>query len=77
MKLGMLLLSVLIGGCVFKAPLPDCPVPPSPALPELLAGEPLESAANMRVLMERDDCMRLYIQGLEGAVECLKKIGER
>ena len=75
MKLAMLLLIVSIAGCAFKAPLPDCPVPPSPELPELISGEPLESAANMRVLMERDDCMRLYIQGLEGAIECFRKSG--
>ena len=75
MKLAMLLLIVSIAGCAFKAPLPDCPAPPSPKLPELVSGQPLESASNMRILMERDDCMRLYIQGLEDTIECFKNTG--
>lgn len=69
----MLLLSVLIAGCGIKpAPVPDCPAPARPELPALINDEPLESPVNMRILMERDDCMRLYIQGLEDTLECLK-----
>lgn len=72
----MLLLSVLIAGCGIRtAPLPDCPVPARPELPALISGEPLESMVNIRILMERDDCMRLYIRGLEDALECYKKTG--
>lgn len=71
----MLLLTALIAGCGIKAaPLPDCPAPARPQLPALISGEPLESQANMRILMERDDCMRLYIQGLEDTLECLKGV---
>lgn len=72
----LLLLSVLTGGCGFRqAAMPDCPKPPEPVLPELDASLPLDSPINVRKLMERDDCMRLYIQGLEDALECCKRIG--
>lgn len=70
----MLLLTVLIAGCGIKAPVAniDCPEPPKPDLPMLLQDEPLESLNNIRILMERDDCMRRYIVGLEDALECSK-----
>lgn len=72
----LLLLTALIGGCGIKpAPFPDCPAPPVPDLPALISGEPLDSMVNIRILMERDDCMRLYIRGLEDALECYKKTG--
>lgn len=50
--------------------LPDCPAPSTPALPLLDATEPLESTANMERLMERDDMMRAYINGLLAALFC-------
>lgn len=72
----VLLLSVLIAGCgINTAPLPDCQAPARPELPALISDKPLESSINMRILMERDDCMRLYIQGLEDTLECYKKTG--
>lgn len=73
----LLLSSVLIAGCGIKTipKPPDCPAPPVPKLVELLPDEPLESPTNMRLLMERDDCMRLYISGLEAAIECYKHTG--
>lgn len=75
--LGLLLLTGLIGGCGIKAVpvMPDCPAPPVPELPALISGEPLDSLANVRILMERDDCMRLYVRGLEDSLECYKKTG--
>lgn len=51
-------------------PLPDCPAPAAPALPVLDASEPLESPANMERLMERDDVLRAYIDGLRAAIGC-------
>ena len=42
----------------------------------MISGEPLDSLANVRILMERDDCMRLYVRGLEDALECYKKTGD-
>lgn len=49
---------------------PDCPAPAAPALPLLDAAEPLESPANMAAIMERDDRMRAYINGLSAALSC-------
>lgn len=55
--------------------LPDCPAPAAPALPLLNAAEPLESPANMAALMERDDRMRAYIDGLSAALSCWQAKG--
>lgn len=72
----LLLLSVLTVGCASRQPaMPDCPKPPEPVLPELDASLPLDSPINMRRLMERDDCMRIYISGLEACIDCYQKIG--
>ena len=71
---------LLTFGCAARQPavpvMPDCPAPPVPELPALISGEPLDSLANVRILMERDDCMRLYVRGLEDALECYKKTGD-
>lgn len=55
--------------------LPDCPAPSVPVLPLLDAAEPLESPANMAVLMERDDRMRAYIDSLSAALSCWQAKG--
>ena len=76
-------LIVLCSGCgkeVHAPPvilnLPDCPAPSPPILPELDAGESLESPANVARLLERDDCMRAYINGLNAALRCYEARGK-
>ena len=49
---------------------PDCPTPSVPALPELDAAEPLDSPENLSRLLERDDRIRAYIDGLNAALRC-------
>ena len=75
-----ILCCLLAFGCAARQPavpvILDCPAPPVPELPALISGEPLDSLANVRILMERDDCMRLYVRGLEDALECYKKTGD-
>lgn len=51
---------------------PDCPAPSAPALPPLDASEPLESPANAARLLERDDVIRAYINGLNAALDCFR-----
>lgn len=48
----------------------DCPVPPVPVLPELDAAEPLDSLENLSRLLEKDDRIRAYIDGLKSALQC-------
>lgn len=48
----------------------DCPVPPVPVLPELDAAEPLDSPENLSRLLEKDDRIRAYIDGLKSALQC-------
>ncbi len=50
--------------------LPDCPAPAAPALPLLNAAEPLDSPENLSRLLERDDRIRAYIDGLSAALRC-------
>lgn len=84
MKLAAVLLSVSIAacsGCAARRPapeplaLPDCPAPVAPVLPALDASEPLESPANMKKLMERDDRIRTYIAGLLATLSCWRARG--
>ena len=80
MKQAVALLSVLIVlcscGCGQKQAAPlilkyhDCPAPSVPALPELDAAEPLDSPENLSRLLERDDRIRVYIDGLNAALRC-------
>lgn len=56
--------------------LPDCPAPSAPALPLLDASEPLDSPDNMTRLMERDDMLRAYIDGLLATLSCWRAKGE-
>lgn len=80
MKRAVALLSVLIvlcnGGCGSKQTAPlilehqICPAPSVPALPELDAAEPLDSPENLFRLLERDDRIRAYIDGLNAALRC-------
>lgn len=79
MKRALVLLLVSIGlcsGCGHKraAPLilnlPDCPAPSVPVLPDLDAAEPLDSPENLSRLLERDDSIRAYIDGLNAALRC-------
>ena len=71
-----IILMLLCCGCGPKqtAPLilnlPDCPAPSVPALPELDAAEPLDSPENLSRLLERDDRIRVYIDGLNAALRC-------
>lgn len=86
MKHAVALLSVLIVlcscGCGQKqaAPLilnlPDCPAPSAPVLPGLAAAEPLDSTENVTRLLERDDRLRDYINGLKSALQCEQARGK-
>lgn len=87
MKRAAALLSALIAlcsccGCGQKqaAPLilnlPDCPSPSVPALPDLDAEEPLDSPENLSRLLERDDRLRAYIDGLNAALRCEQARGK-
>ena len=80
MKRAVARLSVLIVlcscGCGQKQAAPlilkyhDCPAPSVPVLPELDATEPLDSPENLSRLLERDDRLRAYIDGLKSALQC-------
>ena len=78
MKRAVALLSALIvlcSGCGKQAAplvinLPDCPSPSVPLLPDLHATEPLESPENLSRLLEKDDRIRAYIDGLKSALQC-------
>ena len=80
MKHALVLLTVLIVlcscGCGQKRAAPlilkyhDCPAPSVPFLPELDAAEPLDSPGNVTRLLERDDRLRDYINGLKSALQC-------
>lgn len=47
-----------------------CPAPAVPILPELSGEEPLDSPENLSRLLERDDKIRAYIDGLNAALRC-------
>lgn len=50
--------------------LPDCPCPSAPMLPDMDGAEPLDSPENISRLLERDDRIRAYIDGLNAALRC-------
>ncbi len=50
--------------------LPDCPAPAPPVLPVIDGSEALDSPDNIARLMERDDLIRAYIDGLNAALRC-------
>ena len=86
MKHAVALLSVLIVlcscGCGQKQAVPlilryhACPAPSVPVLPELDAAEPLDSTENVTRLLERDDRLRDYINGLKSALQCEQARGK-
>lgn len=49
---------------------------PVPVLPELDAAEPLDSTENVTRLLERDDRLRDYINGLKSALQCEQARGK-
>lgn len=49
-------------------------MPAAPALPLLDPYEPLDSPANVKLIMERDDIIRSYIDGLTAALACYGKL---
>lgn len=73
-----IILMQLCSGCGGKqAPplilnVPDCPAPAPPALPEIDGSAPLDSPANVERLMERDDRIRVHIDGLNAALRCFQ-----
>ena len=72
---------VLCSGCgTSKVPIvvntPACPTPSAPALPLLDAAEPLDSPKNIERLLERDDRLRTYIDGLKAALCCEQARGK-
>lgn len=88
MKRASVLLIGLIGlcslvGCGGKRPevptppavliLPDCPSPERPRLPLINGDLPFDSPENIKIFLERDDIMRVYIKGLEAAALCYRR----
>lgn len=84
MRHGMLLLIgsiVLCSGCTTRKPVQamvvhqtlECPAPERPELPVITGALPLDHSENVETLMERDDMLRQYIQGLQDCVECYRR----
>lgn len=48
----------------------NCPAPDAPWLPPLDAALPFDAPENVRLLLERDDLRRQYINGLRATVRC-------
>lgn len=68
-----------LNGCAAREPvtpaplilnLPDCPAPEAPALPPLDGTLAFDSPENVAVIMERDDILRRYVDGLRAALRC-------
>jgi hypothetical protein len=57
---------------IMTVPVVECPAPVRPTLPDVDPALPLDHAANVEVLMIRDDAYRAYAQGLEAAVQCYR-----
>lgn len=83
-RAGVLLIGliVLCSGCGTKADiptaplilkLPDCPCPEVPALPIFDGTIPFDSPENTARLLERDDMLRAYIDGLEATIRCFRR----
>lgn len=49
-----------------------CPEPIKPDLPVLLEQYYLDSPLNIEIIMQRDDIIRSYIEGLEDTILCYK-----
>jgi hypothetical protein len=56
--------------------LPDCPAPARPALASIDGGLPFDAPANVAALLERDDALRLHVQGLEATITCYRQSGQ-
>lgn len=52
--------------------LPDCPAPARPALAPIDGDLPFDAPANMAAILERDDALRLHVQGLEDTIACYR-----
>lgn len=68
-----------ISGCAAQVPLapapriltlPDCPAPSPPTLPPLNGMVSFDAPENIAILMERDDIVRRYVDGLCAALRC-------
>lgn len=74
-------LTALCSGCGTKQPqpaplvlnLPDCPAPVPPVLPTVDGTLPFDGPENMAKLAERDDMVRVYVEGLEAAIRCYRR----
>lgn len=69
----LIVLCSLLCACVKNMPVPAemyCPQPAKPSLPLLSADLYLDSPVNIEILMQRDDIMRGYIEGLEDTILC-------
>lgn len=69
----LIVLCSCISACGKNIPVPVeiyCPQPQKPELPLLSADLYLDSPANIEILMQRDDIMRGYIEGLEDTILC-------
>jgi hypothetical protein len=57
---------------IITVPVVECPAPVRPTLPDVDPALPLDHAANVEVLMIRDDALRAYVHGMESTIGCYK-----
>jgi hypothetical protein len=57
---------------IMTVPVVECPAPVRPTLPDVDPALPLDHAANVEVLMIRDDALRAYVHGMESTIGCYK-----
>ena len=73
----------LLSGCSFRneiptppasRKLPDCPFPAAPELALIDDSLPLDDPKNVAALLQRDDAIRFYIDGLRDTIACYRRI---
>jgi hypothetical protein len=52
--------------------LPDCPAPARPVLARIDGALPFDAPGNVAAFLERDDALRLHVQGLEATIACYR-----
>jgi hypothetical protein len=53
--------------------LPDCPAPARPTLARIDGALPFDAPANVAAVLERDDALRLHVEGLEATIACYQR----